>query len=205
MPDAADDSSYELPSPEPIRKRSRSVRLVLEKMDELGAEMRSLRDGVHKGLATIAAANARLDSVVDDVSRLNTLVRDGNGSPGLLTQVSQLQTIQAAQTNSIQTSVAGLTELTRRLDSLERTGSIPLQRFLEEQTLRRREASSQKWGMVVAIVSGIFALLAATITGVIQIMSVNPPSAAQALPTQEWRQYPPPSKATPSSPVATGK
>jgi hypothetical protein len=138
----------------------------------------------------------------NEVSRTQSKIDRNNGKAQIL---SGTIGEYSAKINSIQGSVTGLAELTRRLDLLERTGSIPLQRFLDEQTLKRRETASQKWGMIVAIVSGIFALLAATITGVIQIMSASPPAAVQALPAQEWRQYPPPPKAVPSSPAPTGK
>lgn len=84
----------------PTRRGTTAERLE-RKIDQLHIDLREVSNLLNASISTGAATKARLEGVAADVERLNVIVRDGNGHPSVLSQLSALQRDRDADRDAI--------------------------------------------------------------------------------------------------------
>lgn len=107
---------------------------------------------------------SQFEAVTDDVARLSSIIRDGNGKPSLITTIALLE----KDLSNLKKEFEKLEKETE--DSLDKL-QVEFTRWKEEKDKEAAEEARGKWQLKVAIAGGALGTLTAIINVILQILA----------------------------------
>lgn len=107
---------------------------------------------------------SQFEAVTDDVARLSSIIRDGNGKPSLITTIALLE----KDLSNLKKEFEKLEKETE--DSLDKL-QVEFTRWKEEKDKEAAEEARGKWQLKVALAGGALGTLTAIINVILQMLA----------------------------------